>query len=75
MKARRGHGSGFEPGRSVPAQAPLELYGLAEVLGASRTNKDRLCKQLPPPDFVLCIGPVWMGDTVRPWLLKATKAN
>lgn len=57
--------------RPMAQPHPLELFGLAELMeltGHSPTNRVRLRALLPPPDFTLRMGPIWTGDTVRPWL-------
>lgn len=68
MKARRGPGS--DPGPMRPMAHRLELFGLAEIaeLTGYQGHKERLRKYLPEPDYVLRMGPIWTGDTVRPWL-------
>jgi hypothetical protein len=43
---------------------------IVELVDYPRTNTVRLRKQLPPPDVVLKMGPVWFGGTVQRWLAE-----
>ena len=66
----------LELGRLVAAPPEMggqRLYGLTELAGAAGISPN-LAKQwqhrgkLPPPDAVLAMGPVWLGETVERWL-------
>jgi len=49
---------------------PYGVYEIAEELGV-RPNTVRVWRtrgKLPPPDYVLAMGPIWTAKTIRPFL-------
>jgi len=49
---------------------PYGVYEIAEELGV-RPNTVRVWRtrgKLPPPDYVLAMGPLWTAKTIRPFL-------
>ena len=61
-----------------PAAEPVQLYGLAEIadlVNYPRSNKARLRKTLPPPDYELHMGPIWTSTTVAGWLERYPKVR
>lgn len=61
--------------------APLTLrriYGISEIaneLGLERktVSQWRSRGKLPPADDVLSMGPVWLSETIEPWITKKKK--
>ncbi len=52
---------------------PANLYGIAEIAAALGARPPTVAQwhrrgRLPQPDEVLAMGPVWYGDTIRPWI-------
>lgn len=51
----------------------MKVYGIAEIAKALEERRQTVAQwhlrgKLPPPDEVLAMGPVWLAETIRPWL-------
>lgn len=51
------------------------LYGIAEIAAALGARPATVAQwhrrgKLPQPDELLAMGPVWYGDSIRPWIEK-----
>lgn len=51
----------------------MKLYGISEIAEAigATPNAVHVWKhrgKLPPPDFVLAMGPIWTASTIRPFI-------
>lgn len=51
----------------------LGIYGIAEIGEALGARKETVAQwhhrgRLPEPDFRLAMGPVWLAQTIEPWI-------
>ena len=61
-----------DPGLSAPGNV---IYGIAEIADALGVNRQlvaawrrRRSHDMPEPDAELASGPVWLGQTIEPWI-------
>ena len=56
----------------------MRLYGISEIARACDATRQQVSQwnhrgQLPTPDQVLAVGPVWFDRTIEPWIAMKTE--
>jgi hypothetical protein len=60
---------------TIGTMVDVKIYGIAEIGDAVGYPRQTVSAwyargKLPPPDWILKMGPVWKAETIAPWIRR-----